>query len=157
MSKTTRQSETLHASREAESRAEVWVPPSLLEAPPPREGMKQRWIRTSILGNPDPSHVARKMREGWRARSLDTVPESFYAPVIGQGKFEGHIGTEDMVLMETPEKLVEQRTAHFARKTGELDKFTESALARTQAQGGTPIDHSIERSFTRGPGRVAED
>ena len=37
--------------REEESRQETaWKPPSLLDAPEPRQGMAQRWIATSIQG-----------------------------------------------------------------------------------------------------------
>jgi len=155
--RSTRQSEELHTSREDESRADEWLPPSVLDAPPAREGFRQRWIATSILGKPQPHHVARKFREGWSPRPKDTVPSDFYVPTIAHGEFEGFIGVEGMILCELPEERALARERYFRKKTGELDQFTSNALAQVQASGGVPIEREHKRTFTRGPGRVAED
>ena len=153
----TRQAEELHTSREEDSRADVWLPPSTLNAPPEREGFRQRWIATSIQGTAQPHHVARRFNEGWVPRKADTVPEGFTAPTIGHGEFEGCIMVEGMILCEMPIERVNARTRYFKKKTGELGDFTKAALSRTAASGGIPIDQEHTRSFTRGPGRVAED
>ena len=52
--------------REEESRQEpAWNPPSLLDAPEPRQGMVQRWIATSIQCKETPDNVYKRMRAGW--------------------------------------------------------------------------------------------
>ena len=50
---------------EKSSRVSHWQPSNLLEAPEPRAGYKQRWIATMILGQEQPTNVAKRMREGW--------------------------------------------------------------------------------------------
>jgi len=153
----TRQNEEPHTSREDESRADAWLPPSVLDAPTAREGMRQRWVRTSILGKPEPHHVARQMRSGWTPRPSDTVPKDFAVPTIAHGEFKGYVGVEDMILCEMPEEKAQARASYFKHKTGEQSQFTKNALAKTQASGGIPIEQSHDGSFTRGPGRVAAD
>ena len=54
-------------TREASSRPVTWTPPSLLPEPAPQDGYKFRWIRTTLNGQPDPSNVSYRMREGWVA------------------------------------------------------------------------------------------
>ena len=64
-----RSSETRENIRDEESRPQTqWTPPALLDAPPPRDGMVQRWVATSIQGKDTPDNVYKRMREGWVAR-----------------------------------------------------------------------------------------
>ena len=84
-----RLSEENHPTREDDSRFdEVWQPPALLDAPPARDGMRQRWVATSILGSEVPHHTMRRFREGWTPRPADTVPTSF--PVYASYQKIGH-------------------------------------------------------------------
>lgn len=62
------------ASRASEAREE-YVPPSNLPDPKPRPGIVHRWIATHVLGQPDPTNVSRKMREGWVPVKATDYPE----------------------------------------------------------------------------------
>jgi hypothetical protein len=64
-----------------------WKRPSTLEAPPPRPGYVQRWIRTSIGASNDPQNVSKRFREGWRPRPADTVPRGYTPPTIMHGQY----------------------------------------------------------------------
>ena len=58
-----RASESRPNTRGKEARAKTpWKPASLLDAPPARPGMVQRWVATSILGEPVPHHTVRRHR-----------------------------------------------------------------------------------------------
>ena len=53
-------------SRENSKRvSDAWIPASSLPEPDPRDGIRHRWIRTSMLGQADNTNVSQKMREGW--------------------------------------------------------------------------------------------
>jgi len=45
-------------TRESETRRKPWAPPSRLDAPPPLEGTRHRWIRAEIAGQEDRVNVA---------------------------------------------------------------------------------------------------
>ena len=74
-------------TRENETRAETsWKPASLLDAPPPRPGMVQRWVATSILGKDTPDNVYKRQREGWTPREADTVGDFPIPTITGSGQ-----------------------------------------------------------------------
>lgn len=153
----TRNSEVIHHNREEEVRADVWKPPAVLDAPPAREGFRQRWVATSILGDPVPHHTVRRFREGWTPRPKDTVPSNFPVPTITHGEYEGFIGVEGMLLCELPEERAQARERYFGKKTGDLNTFVENQLNKVEKVGGVPIQRESESSYSRGPGRVADD
>ena len=64
-----------NSTREAETRAKSWSPPSTLPDPVPAPGWKYRWIRTSMLGQADLQNVSVRMREGWEPVPSEEVPE----------------------------------------------------------------------------------
>jgi hypothetical protein len=120
-----------------------WTLGQSLEAPPPRKGMRQRWVRVAIRGEDDATNVARKMREGWKPRSIDSVPTNFNLPTISQGEWVGCIGVEGMVLMEMPEQLATKRDKFFRDKT---DRITTGIEADLQSKSNPMMPISQERS-----------
>lgn len=125
-----------------------WVLGQSLEAPPPRENMRQRWIRVASRGQDDPTNVARKMREGWKPRPLDTVPVGFHLPSISHGEWAGCIGIEGMVLMEMPEKMAKKRDAFFRQKTETITNGIEGEL-QSQSNPMMPIEQERKTSTGR--------
>ena len=156
MARASRNSQTTHSTREDLSRAEVWTPPAVLDAPPAREGMRQRWVATSILGEPVPHHTTRRLREGWTPRPSDTVPEDFPVPTIAHGDHEGCIGVEGMILCEMPETKVASRRKYFAKKNADLNLFVESNLNKVEQTGGVSIDRNVQSSVSRGQ-KIVDD
>ena len=156
IARTTRNSEPTHELREDTSREETWSPPALLDAPPAREGMRQRWVSTQILGQDIPHHTRKRFREGWSPRPVDTVPKDFPVPTIAQGQWEGHIGVEGMILCEMPEKKVEARKKYFARKNADQNQFVESNLNKVERRGGVSIDSDFRSEVSRGQ-KIVDD
>lgn len=132
-----------------------WVRPTSLEAPPPRPGFTQRWIRVGSLGQDDPTNAARKFREGWKPRLAETVPASFQTPSISHGKWAGCIGVEGMLLCEMPTKLKEKRNAHFQAKTDLVTHTIEEELQR-QSRPGMEITQERKSKVMRNA-RVQKD
>ena len=139
-----------HETRvEQSTRVSQWRPSNLLEAPEPRPGFKQRWIATMVLGQEQPTNVAKRMREGWQPRDLKTVKNAQNFPTIEHGKFAGYIGVEGMVLCEMPEEMVNQRNEYYAQMTENLMRSVEQDIHKVE-QPGNPISKTFKTSVTRG-------
>lgn len=135
--------------------AKPWIRPSSLEAPKERNGFAQRWIRVGSNGKDDPTNTSRKFREGWRPRPASSVPASYHAPTISQGKWAGCIGVEGMILCEMPAKIREKRNAHYAAKTQLVTDAIASELQK-QSNPGMPITQERTSKVVRNV-KIAED
>jgi len=101
-----------NATREAESRPVTWTPPSLLPDPAPQDGYKFRWIRTTLNGQPDPSNVSYRMREGWVACKRSEHPELAHL-TDPNSKNPDNIESGGLLLCKMPVEMVEARNRHF--------------------------------------------
>lgn len=139
-----------HETRvEKSTRVSHWRPSNLLEAPEARPGFKQRWIATMVLGQEQPTNVARRMREGWQPRDPKTVKSAENFPTIEHGKFSGFIGIEGMVLCEMPEEMVTERNMYYAKMTENLMRSVEQDIHKVE-QAGNPISKTFKTEVTRG-------
>ena len=93
-----------------------WSPASMLSTKdiPAREGMVQRWVRTSLKGVDDQQNVFSKMGQRWTPRPASSVPKGTFIPTV---KFQDAdiIGYNGMILMERPADL-NARHAEFNRQ-----------------------------------------
>lgn len=135
--------------------AKPWIRPSSLEAPECRPGFAQRWIRVGLRGKDDPTNTSRKFREGWRPRPASSVPASYHAPTISQGKWAGCIGVEGSILCEMPLKIRDKRNAHYAAKTQLVTDAIASELQK-QSRPGMPITQDRSSKLVRNV-KIAED
>lgn len=115
----------------------TWKRATALDAPPPRPGMVQRWVRIKNGSGEDTENYDRYIAEGWRARKPSTVPKSH---LLTTSKNQAHaqmIVKKGHVLMETTERLNDQRNAFYK---GSLDRQTKAAQAElykdNQGQAG---------------------
>ena len=130
--------DSIHASRSQDERDAVdvhdyedepWVNPASLPYIKPRPGMVQRYIRVAMRGEADPVNTARKLREGWVPRRLDTVPKNVPVPHIDSGKYAGCVGVEGMILMEMPAARNASRNKYFAAKNRSQSEAVDLKLA----------------------------
>ena len=160
-------SASANATRESESRAyekvhdeedEPWVRGASLEMPPARPGMDQRWIRFAIRGQDDSTNWARKMREGWKPRKADTVPEDFPVPRLDHGRMAGLIGIEGSVLCERPMGISKRRDRHFENETQKRTDAINADLQRLNADNRNPAFGEVRMASRQVPVReVARD
>ena len=115
-------------TRVKEARKEPWRPPSMLDAPPPPEGYKHRWIRESVMGFDDRKNVSARSREG-------------YELVRGE---------------EFPEEVVESRNAYFRGQTRDQMTAVDNELAREQ-HPAMPISRPDRSSSVTFGGPQKED
>ena len=137
-----------------DAEAKPWVRPTSLEAPPPRPGFAQRWVRVGLEGRDDPTNTSRKFREGWKPRPATSVPPSYHSPTISHGKWAGCIGVEGMLLCEMPESLRDKRNKHYADKTRHVTNSIEQELQQ-HSNRLTPITQ--ERKSSTHMIRVKDD
>jgi len=101
-------------TRENETRDEPWEPASLLPDPDPQDGWVFRWIRTSMIGNPDNTNVSKKFREGWEPVRAEDHPELH---IMSDHKSEwgtkGGIEVGGLLLCKAPQEQVEKRRDYY--------------------------------------------
>ncbi len=78
--------------------------------------MGQRWVRIDRGDNKDAMNYSRALRDGWRVRSLDTVPDSYHPPIKVNGTFAGALVVDDVVLCERPIERDKQAEARRERR-----------------------------------------
>ena len=136
--------------RAGEARQETaWKPPSLLDAPEPRQGMVQRWIATSIQGKDTPDNVYKRMRAGWEPRPADTVKDKRY-PTINHGEWAGCIGVEGMLLCEMPVEKHRSMKEYYSGKSTEQNESISYDLEALGRRSGLPISQDRQTSTSRG-------
>lgn len=95
-------------TRDTETRKVSWKPAHDLPTPEPQDGYKFRYIRVSMMGNPDPANMAKARREGWVPCKAEEHPE-LMADFASFGlKPEGLVEIGGLVLCKT---TVENATA----------------------------------------------
>tara|TARA_R100000664_G_scaffold11944_1_gene19211 strand:- start:5661 stop:6140 length:480 start_codon:yes stop_codon:yes gene_type:complete len=145
-----RANETRKDIRVEEARQETaWKPPSLLDAPEPRQGMVQRWIATSIQGKETPDNVYKRMRAGWNPRPSDTVSDKRY-PTINHGQWAGCIGVEGMLLCEMPVEKHRAMKDYYSGKNAEQNESVANDLEKLGRRSGLPISQDRQTTTSRG-------
>jgi len=145
-----RAQETRSNKRAEEARPDTaWKPPSLLDAPEPRDGMVQRWIATSIQGKENPDNVYKRMRAGWNPRPADTVKDKRY-PTINHGQWAGSIGIEGMILCEMPRDRFKSMKDYMHDRNVEQNQSIPGELDAMARSGGIPIQQNRETTSSRG-------
>jgi len=153
--------DSVHESRAVDERAAVevheyedepWVNPASLPYIEPRPGMVQRYIRVAVRGEADPVNTARKVREGWQPRRVDTVPKNVPVPKIESGKYAGCIGVEGMILMEMPIARNDARNKYFAERNRQQMAAAEAKLmedTKHQSTAFGPVQVEKSSRFVR--------
>lgn len=103
-------------SRESSQRLKEWQPPQTLPSPKPQPGWAFRWIRTSMVGQADPTNVSSKLREGWEPVKAADHPELMYM-ADPNSRYKDNVEVGGLLLCKTPEEFVNQRNAYYGRQT----------------------------------------
>jgi hypothetical protein len=96
------------ATRVTAERPKQWSPPELLPEPDKEAGYAYRWIRISMLNQPDPRNLSSKIREGWEPVRIEEQPK-FSLLLDPTSRFKDNIEIGGLLLCKAPEEFVEQR------------------------------------------------
>ena len=143
-------------TRDSETRRKPWAPPSRLDAPPPLEGTKHRWIRAEIAGQEDRTNVAGKIREGYELVRADEYPD-FPVPSVEDGRHAGVISVGGLLLARIPEENVQQRNAYYHQRASDQMQAADNELMKSNAHGSMKIQRPTRQSrVTFGGPKAAE-
>ena len=118
-------------TRETESRQASWKPAHDLPVPNPIDGYGFRWIRISMMGQPDPANMAKARREGWVPCKASDHPEiSSDFAAFGLAPSSDLIEIGGLVLCKAPKELIEQRDAYYADMTQKQTQSVDNNFMR---------------------------
>ena len=103
-------------NRESTQRVRNWAPPQTLPDPEPQDGWIFRWIRTSIMGQADPSNTSAKLREGWEPVKAEDYPK-LMMQADPNSRFKGNIEIGGLLLCKAPAELMRQRDDFYAAQS----------------------------------------
>lgn len=97
-------------------RGDLFVDPTKI----PR-GMTYRWIRESMLGQPDPQNVTKRQINGWMPVPADRHPELVPPPLPGyEGTAPLIIRVGGQILFEKPTRDIEADRAELRKENAEI-------------------------------------
>jgi hypothetical protein len=108
--RTTRDLET----RQTSQRNQQWAPPSLLPSPKPQDGWVFRYIRTSMMGQVDPTNTSAKLREGWEPVKAVDHPE-LQMLADPNSRFKDGVEIGGLLLCKAPAEMVNQRNDYYRK------------------------------------------
>ncbi len=118
-------------TRESDVSASSWEPASILPDPDPQDGWVFRWIRTSMVGNPDNTNVSKRFREGWEPVRAEDHPElQIMSDHNSDWSNKGGIEVGGLLLCKAPEETVEKRRAYFRNHAESQMQAVDNAYMR---------------------------
>jgi hypothetical protein len=137
-------------NRETAKRTQTWRPPETLPAPTPQPGWVFRWIRTSMMGQADPTNTSAKFREGWEPVKADDHPELMYM-ADPNTKFKGNVEIGGLLLCKAPEDLVKQREKYYANQAqNQIESVDNNFMRQNDARMPLFSEKRTQTSFGRG-------
>lgn len=120
-------------TRAATQRKASWTPPQLLPTPDPEEGWVFRWIRTSMVGQADPTNASSKFREGWEpVKSADYPKLMHFADQTVNSRFKDNIEIGGLLLCKAPAEVMRQRDEYYARQSQSQMEAVDNNFMRTE-------------------------
>lgn len=119
-------------NRETAQRKQLWAPPETLPNPKPQPGWVFRWIRTTIMGQMDPTNASAKFREGWTPVKASDVPElMMFTDPNSTSRFKDNIEIGGLLLCKAPEEMAQQRAEYYARQASSQMEAVDNSFMRS--------------------------
>jgi hypothetical protein len=135
-------------NREFSERPKQWAPPELLPEPDKQAGFEYRWIRVSMLNQPDPRNLSSKMREGWEPVSGEEQPK-YKLLASREGQFKDNIEIGGLLLCKRPEEFGQQQASYYAEMTKQQAEAVDNNLMR-QSDARMPIFKEGKSTTSKG-------
>lgn len=137
-------------TREQTQRTQQWLPPQILPNPTPQEGWEFRWIRTSIMGQFDPTNASAKFREGWVPVKAADHPE-LQVMSDPNSRFKDNVEVGGLLLCKAPKEMVAQRKEWYdAQAQGQLDAVDNNFMRANDARMPLFKEGRSEVTFGKG-------
>ena len=135
-------------NREFDERPKQWAPPELLPEPDKQAGYEYKWIRVSMLNQPDPRNLSSKMREGWEPVIGEEQPK-YRLLASREGQFKDNIEIGGLLLCKRPEEFGQQQAAYYADMTRQQAEAVDNNLMR-QSDARMPIFKEGKSTTSKG-------
>ena len=137
-------------NRETAQRKVTWTPPQTLPEPKAQAGYVSRWIRTSMMGQADPTNTSARLREGWEPVKAEDHPElMLYADP--NSRFKGNVEIGGLLLCKAPEELMRQRDSYYLKQAeSQVDAVDNSFMRTSDARMPLFNEKRSTTSFGRG-------
>lgn len=138
-------------NRETTQRRKSWQPPETLPTPTSRDGWRFRWVRTSMMGQNDPTNTSAKFREGWEPVKATEHPEILTSFGGDSRNARDNIEIGGLILCKAPQEMVDQRTAYFANQAAaQLDAVNNNLMKTNDERMPLFAERKSTTSFGRG-------
>ena len=138
-------------TRETAHRASRWEQPTGLPTPQPEEGYSFRWVRTSLLGQFDPTNTSAKFREGWEPVKVESQPH-MHVFADPNSRFKGNVEIGGLLLCKIPKEFMEQRAAFFKKASADQVQAVDNSFMQ-QNDARMPLFRDNRSSVTFGSGK----
>ena len=105
-----------------------WRLPSRLDAPPPRPGFVNRWVRYRAGNDEDAEHFEEKLEEGWVPVKRSRVKQVHELTATTHGRYGQYYVKRGLILMEMPEKFALQRARYFKKQQADMNRGVDRNL-----------------------------
>jgi hypothetical protein len=116
-------------TREKTTRKKSWTKPELLPSPKPQDGYAFHYVRVSTQGQPDPTNVSSKIREGWEPVKAVDHPEIFLTHSEND-RFKDNVLMGGLMLCKAPIEMVEERNAYYNQQADAQIRSVDNNLMR---------------------------
>src|SRR5574343_431280 len=137
-------------NRDSTQRKKAWTPPQTLPSPKEQPGWVFRWIRTSMMGQADPTNTSAKFREGWEPVKAADHPELmlFADP---NSKFKDNVEIGGLLLCKAPQEVVDQRNEYYAKMSaGQMEAVDNNFMKVNDERMPLFAEKKSTTSFGRG-------
>jgi hypothetical protein len=141
-------------NRDSTQRKQDWTPPQTLPSPKPAEGWVFRWIRTSMMGQLDPTNASSKFREGWvPVRAADHPELMIMSDQNPNSRFKDNIEIGGLLLCKAPSEMVKQRDAYYAKQAqSQMEAIDNNYLSQKDNRANMALFSERKASVTFGKG-----
>ena len=137
--------------RESTARKKAWTPPQVLPTPTPEEGWVFRWIRTSMMGQADPTNTSAKFREGYEPVRAEDHPE-LMLQADPNSRFKGNIEVGGLLLCKAPVEMAEQRNEYYRRQAQSQIEAVDNNFMKTNDER-MPLFNERKSAVSFGKGK----
>ena len=99
-------------TREKKTRKKAWTRAEVLPNPTPQDGYTFHWVRVATNGQPDPTNVSSKLREGWTPVKATDHPEIELVSIENE-RFKDNVVMGGLMLCKAPVELVQERSQYY--------------------------------------------
>lgn len=139
-------------TRETQMRQKQWAPASALPDIKKVPGWDYHWVRSSMVGQADPTNVSKKMREGWEPVKASEHPElQLFADQNPSSKYPDSVEVGGLILCKMPSDMVNQRNAYYNKQTeAQAQAVDNSFMKENDARMPLFSQKSSKTSFGKG-------